>query len=117
MSADRKSNSHIEESQAPVKDVQNKVKIGSWCLKVESDKVTWSPVLYEIMGLDPSKPPPVFAEHPKHFTAESWARLSKTVEQALKDGEPYHLKLDIVRPGGSVRHDWHRPGCREPCFQ
>lgn len=99
-----KRSAELVESQASLQDVQSKAKLGSWCLEVESDKVTWSPMLYEIMGIDPNKPPPVFAEHPELFTAESWERLTRTVEQALKDGEPYLLELDIVHPDGNVRH-------------
>jgi signal transduction histidine kinase len=65
--------------------------------------VTWSEELYRITGRDPTLPAPNFKEHPSLFTAESWERLQRTVEVALRDGTSYELDLEMVRLDGTTR--------------
>jgi signal transduction histidine kinase len=60
--------------------------------------LTWSEELYLLTGLDPKLPPPPFKEHPNLFTAESWSRLRRAVEEALQSGASYELDVEIVRP-------------------
>ncbi len=84
-------------------EAQRLAGLGSWQLDVRNDIVTWSEELYRIMGLDPAVPAPSYEEHSSLFGAESWERLSRAVDEALRTGTPYELDLEVVRPDGTTR--------------
>lgn len=77
--------------------------IGSWLWEIGPDRVTWSEELFRITGLDPAGPTPGYAEHTRLHTPESWARLSAAVETVLRDGRPYEVELELIRPTGEKR--------------
>ncbi|MFA4876990.1 MAG: PAS domain S-box protein [Methanoregula sp.] len=77
--------------------------IGTWNWEMETDTVTWSDEMYNIAGRDVSLPAPTYAEHPQIYSPASWERLSSAVTRTLKNGEPYILELEIIRPDGSTR--------------
>ncbi len=88
-------------------DAQRIGRFGSWEYQIESDRLRWSDMVYEIVGLDPSQAP----------SRELWnalvhpddrARLV-AAEQGLWAGTaPLDLELRIVRPDGDVRQIWSR---------
>lgn len=75
--------------------------IGDWEWEPTSNKVSWSPQVYEIFGLDPSSgPPPAFEDQKCFFDAENWKVLRKRVHQALTTGEPQECEVWGLRPDG-----------------
>jgi PAS domain S-box-containing protein len=84
-------------------EAQRLAGVGSWQWHLGNDTVTWSEELYRIAGLDPALPAPAYKEHSSLFTAESWDRLSRAVEEALRAGTPYELDLEMFRPDGTKR--------------
>ncbi len=84
-------------------EAQRLAGVGNWHWDARNDTVTWSEELYRIAGLDPTLPAPVFKEHHRHLTAESWERLQRAVEEALRDGTSYELDLVTVRPDGTTK--------------
>lgn len=93
----------LREAQVKLKEAHRLAHIGVWDWDSASDTVTWSEELYRIAGLDPSQPAPTFAEHSNVYTPESFARMSKAVEAALKTGTNYQMELELVRPDGGRR--------------
>jgi PAS domain S-box-containing protein len=79
-------------------EAQRLAQMGSWKWDPNTGAVAWSQELYRIAGLDPNVPPPSFKEFPQFYTAESWGRLQRAVEKALRTGTSYELDLEIVRP-------------------
>ena len=65
---------------------------------------TWSPLMYELHGLEPSRPPPVSLEeylrllHPDD--ADVWVRA---LHHTLSTGEVVKLQARAARPGGGYR--------------
>jgi signal transduction histidine kinase len=90
-------------ADAELAETQRLAKLASWRWDVATDKVTWSEELYRISGRDPNLPAPSYREHPKFYTAESWNRLRRAVEEALNSGAPYELDLEMVRTDGTKR--------------
>ncbi|AFY29732.1 PAS domain-containing protein [Cyanobium gracile] len=78
--------------------------IGSWTWQVAGDHVDWSAELFNILGCDPARGTPSFAEQAGLYQSDSYARLQKAVGKALDTGEPYQLDLAFVRPDG--REGW-----------
>ena len=78
--------------------------VGSWEWDIQSDRVYWSEELFRIFGLDPSKGAPSYADHPEIFTSESMQRLDAAVRDCIKQGTPYEIESQIIRPNGEIRH-------------
>jgi PAS domain S-box-containing protein len=91
----------IEEG-AQLTEAQQLAQVGSWQWDPNTDAVTWSREPYRITGRDPNLPAATYKEHSQLLTAESWERLQRSVEEALRSGTPYELDLEYVRPDGST---------------
>lgn len=92
----------LRERRQELTEAQRVAKVGSWEWNPLTDTVTWSEEMFRIMKRDPALPAPSYAEHPFHYTQESWQRLKSAVEKALRDGTPYELELEMIRADGST---------------
>ncbi|MBI4931018.1 MAG: PAS domain S-box protein [Bacteroidetes bacterium] len=92
----------IRESERLLNEAQHLAKIGNWYLDLVSGEVGWSKTLYEINKRDPNLSPPKYGELESYYTKESWERLNRAVEKAIKHGAPYDLELDIIRADGTI---------------
>jgi PAS domain S-box-containing protein len=87
----------LRQSEAELIEAQRLANVGSWQWDPRTDTVTWSEELYRIAGLDPGLPAVSYKDHPKLYTPESWDRLRRAVEEALRTGTPYELDLEMIR--------------------
>jgi PAS domain S-box-containing protein len=92
----------LRQKEAELSEAQRLAQVGSWQWEPLTDTVTWSRELYRIVGRDPNLPAASYKEHSQILTAESWERLQRSVEEALRSGTPYELDLEYVRPDGST---------------
>ena len=81
-------------------EAQRVAHVGSWVWDPETDNISWSEESYRIAGRDPNLPPVNFREQRRLYTPESWERLQRGVEEALRNGTPYELDLELVRRDG-----------------
>jgi len=91
----------LAKREQALREAQRVAGVGSWSWDVAEDRVEWSEQLYEIFHLDPTKPPPTFAEHGTLYSPESMARLTKAVTFCLESGTPYKISLVSPRPNGT----------------
>ncbi len=91
----------LRESRAGLKEAQRLAQLGSWSWKIEGDKVTWNEELYGIFRRDPKLPEPSYAELATIHSAESWQRLESAIADAISEGTPYSLDLEIIRGDGT----------------
>ncbi len=107
MALDITERKHAEESlrrkEMELREAQRLAGVGSWQWDVDTDTVVWSEELYRLAGRDPNLPAVSYKEHSQLFTAESWERLRRAVEEALGRGTPYELDLEMVRADGTTR--------------
>jgi signal transduction histidine kinase len=82
-------------------EAQRMAQTGSWQWDPRTDVVTWSAELYRMSGYNPKLPAPSFKDHEQFFTPESWDRLRRSVQAALRTGTPYELDLQAVRLDGT----------------
>jgi signal transduction histidine kinase len=101
MTADVTDRKRVEEAllwkNAELAEAQRLAGVGSWQWDARTDTVIWSEELYRLVGRDPKLPAPSYKEQPSFFTAESWGRLQRAVEDALQNGTSYELDMEIVR--------------------
>jgi PAS domain S-box-containing protein len=92
----------LRQKERELSEAQRLAQIGSWEWDPDTDTVNWSRELYRITGRDLNLPAASYKEHSQILTAESWERLQRNVEEALRSGTPYELDLEYVRPDGST---------------
>jgi len=92
----------MRQKEMELSEAQRLAQIGSWDWDPRTDTVTWSRELYRITGRDLNLPVASYKDHSQLLTAESWERLQRSVDEALRSGTPYELDLEYVRPDGST---------------
>jgi len=90
----------LRQKEMELSEAQRLAQVGSWKWDPQTDTVTWSRELYRIVGRDPNLPAVSYKEHSQLYTAESWERLQRAVEEALRNGTPYELDIEMVHPDG-----------------
>jgi signal transduction histidine kinase len=100
---EKQAQQELADQHAQLTEAQRLAQVGSWHWEPSTDKVTWSEELYRISGRDPDLPAPSFKEHETLYTPESWQRLQRVVEEALRTGESYELDLEMINPDGTTR--------------
>ncbi|MBS4057247.1 MAG: PAS domain S-box protein [Bacteroidales bacterium] len=98
----------IARNEKELKRAQQITHVGSWHLNVETNEVKWTEELYKMYGFDPLLPPPLYTDHMRLFTAESWELLSASLAKTAETGIPYELELKTVRKDGSNGWMWAR---------
>jgi PAS domain S-box-containing protein len=93
----------LRESEADLAEAQRLANIGSWQWDTQTNTVTWSEQLYRIAGIDPALSAVRYEDHKSLYTAESWLRLQRAVEEALRTGTPYELDLEMNHSDGTRR--------------
>lgn len=87
--------------QAQYEAAQLIASLGSWSLDTATGRISCSEQLHTILGLDPAIPIPDLADHERLYAAESWQRLTESMDLAQRSGVPYELELELHRPDGS----------------
>jgi len=98
----------LRQSEKDLKASQRIAHLGSWRLDAETNEVFWTEELYKIHGFDPTLSPPLYTEHMKLFTPESWQLLSTSLARTKATGIPYELELETVREDESNGWMWIR---------
>jgi signal transduction histidine kinase len=94
----------LRRKERELQETQRLAGVGGWQWESETDTVVWTEELYRITGRDPVLPAVSYAEHAQLYTRESWERLQRAVEAALRTGAAYTLDLEMVCADG--RHRW-----------
>ncbi|EIC19469.1 chemotaxis protein CheB [Thiorhodovibrio frisius] len=81
-------------------EAQRIANVGDWELDVRTDKVSWSPELYRIFGLDPNEPLPDYEGNLALYLPEDAAKLDAAVRRAVEHGESYSLEARRVQSDG-----------------
>jgi PAS domain S-box-containing protein len=104
----------LAQEQDRLRRAQAIAHMGSWELDLATNQIAWSEETFRIYGLDPSQPPPIYAEHQQQIHPDdyqSWA----TAMQRLREGLPAEAEFRIFRSDGEVRYIYGQgtPVCNE----
>jgi PAS domain S-box-containing protein len=89
-------------SEERLKQAQRVAGMGVFDVEFQSNKLTWSPRMFEIFGLPSDTPQPGY-EDEKRFIYPEDLLLFEEQLALRRAGKPIHLDHRIVRPGGEVR--------------
>jgi signal transduction histidine kinase/ActR/RegA family two-component response regulator len=92
-------------SQTLLKAAREQAQLGCWDFELATGKISWTPEVFAIHGVDPSEGEPNFENLAKLYVAEDFEILAAAVERTISKGEPYRFDLRIIRPKtGEIRH-------------
>ena len=94
----------LRKNEAMLLESQQIAKLGNWQWNVADDKIIWSPELFKVFGVDPSLGTPGYEEHLLNFVEEDRKKLDLAVQQAVNNGDSYHLELQIKHSDQSYRY-------------
>ena len=89
---------------------QSLANFGNWQWDVESNRVTWSEVLYSIYGLNKNTFAATFEGYQALLHADDKEQVINIIESALHSGKDTVFEERILRPDGEVRYlkSWAR---------
>jgi PAS domain S-box-containing protein len=94
----------IKEANLLMLQSQEMAHFGNWRWNIQQDKVSWSPALYSIYGLDPKDFKATFVGYQELLHPEDRTRIYQIIENVLKTGEDVEFQERIIRPGGEIRY-------------
>lgn len=110
----KRADNALRRSEAILVQTQRLTRVGSWVYRPPDIAEYWSPMEFEIFGLDPQQGPPRNLEaflplvHP-----DDRQRLRDGTEAILSSSNVFEYKYRIIRPDGSIRISlslaWLRP--------
>jgi len=83
-------------SQTLFKAAQELLQLGYWDLDLASGKITWSPEVFAIHGLDLAAGEPDMQSLAKFYVPQDFALLEAAAQRAIKTGESYRFDLRII---------------------
>ncbi len=93
----------LRQSEMELLESQRLSQVGSWQWMIASDTFFFSEGLNRIIGRDPALPPLNFKKNLEMYTGQSRVRLEAAVADAIKNGTPYELDMELLHPDGSHR--------------
>jgi PAS domain S-box-containing protein len=94
----------LRRSEFLLAEGQRLARVGSWVVKAPDIPEYWSPVSFEIFGIDPEKGPPKnITEFLSHVHPDDRKRMLESTEEFGAVGHVYDLSYRIVRSDGEIR--------------
>ncbi len=87
--------------------------IGTWQVTLADGRVTWSPGLYRITGLDPTAEAPDLAQLSSLYHPDDRARVEAVVSEAIAGGGSFAYEARVLRPDATARDVIVRGVCRK----
>ena len=103
ITARRQAEEKNRRSEALLAEAQELAHVGSWNWDLATDLITWSDEHYRIFGLERQEGPMTFERGISVIHPDDLPRVRRTVDEALRDHEPYDCSLRLLRRDGSVR--------------
>ncbi|MDZ7690191.1 MAG: PAS domain S-box protein [Balneolaceae bacterium] len=100
----KKYENELRESRERLARAQRIGKLGDWEYDPESERLFWSPMVYEIFGLKPGEKIPTIEQQIDEFYKDQGDLLQKKVIKALQDGIPYDLDLRLHTKKGDIKY-------------
>ncbi|PLX16895.1 MAG: hypothetical protein C0599_14500 [Salinivirgaceae bacterium] len=94
----------LNESLIYLKLAQEIAKIGNWQFDPMEGKPTWSDEIFRIYERDPELGTPEIKDYQDIFDKVNYEKFHQAFSDALKNGQPYSLKLELGIPNGGKKY-------------
>lgn len=80
---------------------QEMARVGYWSFDIKSGMPTWSSMMFDIFGCDPSKGGPIYADHQNLIHPDDWLMFDSAVQGCIA-GNPLHMVIRVIFPDRSI---------------
>jgi PAS domain S-box-containing protein len=98
----RKAMEAVRESEERFRLATNAGKVGIWDWNVQANTVTWSDMIFEIHGLEPSQFKGTVEDFAALIHPDDREYVSQSIRRALHEDRLYELEFRAVRPDGNI---------------
>jgi len=98
---DNTSHQHTLERYLEAEDITH---MGSWSYCLSSGKISWSPGVFALFGLDPASVEPSLEEHLLQIHPEDRAKFTAPVELAVSTGASWEVEYRPCTPSATATH-------------
>ena len=95
--------SKLRMNQLQLIKAQQITRVGFYQLELQTGLYTASPIVYEILGLDPAIGAVTIAQYQALLHPDDRALVNEHRDRLFKGGQPLRLQYRVVRPNGDVR--------------
>lgn len=78
--------------------------LGIWQYDIPQDRVSWSPEVYKIYGMDPTGEAPKIQDIFYHADPQEKAHVEQVIQEAIKTGDPYDMDCSIITKSGQIKY-------------
>ena len=100
----RRKTDQVQEANLFMLQSQELAHFGNWRWQIQPDMVSWSPVLYEIYGLDSISFKATFGAYLDLLHPDDRELVYDRIQAVLKTGEEVSFEERIIRPDGELRY-------------
>ena len=93
----------LGESERALAEAQELAHIGSWEWDVDADRISWSPELYRILGVERAAVDVTYDAYMRLVHADDRERFDQAVRASIEQGTPFHVEHRALRPDGEER--------------
>ena len=93
----------LRESEERLRLALDARRMGSWEWQIGTHKVTWSPGLEAIHGLEPGSFEGTFEAYQSDIHPEDREYVLESLRKTLQEGTEHHIEYRIILPDGTVR--------------
>lgn len=101
---DQRSESRLTRQLGLMELAERYAGLGHWHVDLTSLEVTWSPVVFEIYGVEPGSFEPDFSSAVDFLHPEDRPRLLEAWARALNERTGYEIEARLIRPNGELVH-------------
>ncbi|WP_341731700.1 PAS domain S-box protein [Microcoleus sp. EPA2] len=93
----------VHRSESRLQEAQHIARLGHWEIDFAESKITGSPEIFEILGLEIHHQELTFEQLRQHFHPSDWAYHRKTIKGVIQlGGKHYEIDQQIIRSDGSL---------------
>ncbi len=93
----------VHRSESRLQQAQHIARLGHWEIDLAESKITGSPEIFEILGLEIHHQELTFEQLRQHFHPSDWAYHRKTIKGVMQlGGKHYEIDQKIIRANGSI---------------
>jgi diguanylate cyclase (GGDEF)-like protein/PAS domain S-box-containing protein len=93
----------LAESERALAEAQELAHIGSWEWDVGADRISWSPELYRILGVEREATDVSYDTYTQRVHPDDRERFDQVVRASIEHGTPFHIEHRALRPDGAER--------------
>jgi len=100
----------LKNSERRLRESQDMALIGQWDYDCATDRLMWSPIIYEVFGIDPEKFEATYEGFLNAIHPDDRKIVDGAWKNHLKTREPYEIDHRLLMPDGSIK--WVKERCR-----